>query len=152
MDGWPQNTRDKALHPFWLRRDELSTYKDLLYWGNRIVVPHPAQKHILELLHETHQGMVIMKGMARSLVWWPGMSAEIEKCARQCTQCLQCSQMPAKAEPVSSPEPGECWEHIHLDYAGPFEGKMLLMAVDAKSKWLEVVIVPSAAAEQTVEH
>ncbi|XP_037515314.1 uncharacterized protein K02A2.6-like [Rhipicephalus sanguineus] len=150
--GWPQSPPDKAFQPFWQRRDELSVHNNLLYWGNRVVVPHPAQKHILELLHEAHQGMVVMKGMARSLVWWPGIDAEIERCSRQCTHCPQNSPLPAKAEPVSWPEPSECWERVHLDYAGPFEGRMLLILVDAKSKWLEVAIVPSATAEQTVEH
>ncbi|XP_037507514.1 uncharacterized protein LOC119383455 [Rhipicephalus sanguineus] len=62
--GWPQSPPDKAFQPFWQRRDELSVHSNLLYWGNRVVVPHPAQKHILELLHEAHQGMVIMKGMS----------------------------------------------------------------------------------------
>lgn len=151
-EGWPQKPPDKSLQPFWNRRDELSVHRNLLYWGNRVVVPTPARQHILDLLHETHQGMVVMKGMARSLVWWPNMDAEVERCSRQCSQCLQNSPMPPKAEPVPWPEPKECWERLHLDYAGPFEGKMLLVLVDAKSKWLEVIIVASATSEQTVEH
>lgn len=117
-----------------------------------MVLPNPACQHILELLHETHQGMVVMKSMTISLVWWQNIDAEVERCSRQCSQCLQNSPMPPKAEPVPWPEPKECWERLHLDYAGPFEGKMLLVLVDAKSKWLEVVIVASATSEQTLEH
>ena len=30
------------------------------------------------------------------------------------------------------------WSRVHIDYAGPFEGKMFLLIVDAYSKWLEV--------------
>lgn len=140
--GWPPNLPDKSFQPFWNRREELSVHRNLLYWGNRAVVPPPACQHILHMLHETHQGMVVMKGMARSLVWWPGMDKEIECCSRQCVHCLQNSPMPPKAEPVPWPEPKECWERLHLDYAGPVEGKMLLVLVDAKSKWLEVAVVP----------
>ena len=42
----------------------------------------------------------------------------------------------------------ECpWQHIHLDYVRAFMGKMLLIAINAHSKWMEVEIVNSAIAQ-----
>lgn len=44
------------------------------------------------------------------------------------------------------------WQHIHLDYAGPFIRKMFLIVIDAHSKWMEVETVNSASAQTTIEH
>eukprot|EP00731_Ephydatia_muelleri_P001201 Em0001g1201a len=46
--------------------------------------------------------------------------------------------------------PGYPWRRIHLDFAGPIEGKMLLVIVDAYSKWPEVVVMEEVTAERTV--
>ena len=35
------------------------------------------------------------------------------------------------------------WQRIHLDFAGPFQGAMFLVCVDAYSKWPEVEIMSS---------
>ena len=48
--------------------------------------------------------------------------------------------------------PERPWQRIHLDYAGPFMGKMFLIAVNAHSKWMEVEIVNSATIQATIEH
>jgi len=39
---------------------------------------------------------------------------------------------------------------IHLDYAGPINGKMFLIVFDAHSKWMKVEIVNSAS-QATIE-
>ena len=41
--------------------------------------------------------------------------------------------------------PRRPWARIHIDHAGPFQGKLFLVVVDAHSKLLETVIVPSTA-------
>lgn len=44
---------------------------------------------------------------------------------------------------------------LHLDYAGPFMGKMFLVAVDAYSKYLDVIPVThatSSATKQAMQH
>ena len=35
--------------------------------------------------------------------------------------------------------PAKPWQSIHVDFAGPFMGKMFLIVVDAHSKWPEVI-------------
>ena len=43
-------------------------------------------------------------------------------------------------------------ERIHLDYAGPIDGEMVLVMVDAHSKWLEVGVGIKCTAEIAVKH
>ena len=35
--------------------------------------------------------------------------------------------------------PNKPWTHIHVDFAGLFENSMFLIAVNAHSKWMEVM-------------
>ena len=46
--------------------------------------------------------------------------------------------------------PNKAWECIHIDHAGPLEGKILLVVVDAKTKWIEVIPVPSTSSDATI--
>ena len=46
--------------------------------------------------------------------------------------------------------PAHPWERLHIDYAGPFLGKMFLVVVDVYSKWLEIKMVPSATSAHTI--
>ena len=47
--------------------------------------------------------------------------------------------------------PSKRWERIHIDYAGPFLGKMFLVVIDAYSKWIEVHRVNTATSRVTIE-
>jgi len=38
-----------------------------------------------------------------------------------------------------------------VDHAGPFQGHIFLLVVDAYSHWLEVVSVPSTSAENVIQ-
>ena len=42
------------------------------------------------------------------------------------------------------------WRTIHVELAGPFNGQMFLLVVDAKSKWTEVFPMSSTTASTTI--
>lgn len=43
------------------------------------------------------------------------------------------------------------WSRIHVDYAGPFLGKMFLVIVDAHSKWMDIYPMTSSTSQATIE-
>ena len=66
-------------------------------------------------------------------------------------KCQLNQKAPAQAplHPWEWPEPP--WVQIHVDYTGPFLNKMFLVVVDAYSKWLDVVIMPSATSLNIIQ-
>ncbi|XP_060092557.1 uncharacterized protein K02A2.6-like [Heteronotia binoei] len=124
--------------------------KGCVLWGSRVVVPPPLRKQVLEDLHETHPGIVRMKALARSYVWWPGMDEEIEGWVRRCQPCQESRPDPPSA-PVHRWESNRRpWSRLHLDFAGPYQGQIFFILVDAYTKWLEVIPVASTSTAAAV--
>ena len=120
-------------------------------WGSRVIIPPKHQAQLLAELHEGHLGIVKMKALARSYMWWPGMAKAIEEVAKGCTGC-QLTQNNPKTAPLHSWEwPSQPWQCIHIDFTGPFLGTMFLIVVDAHSKWPEVIPMTTTTTSRTIE-
>ena len=143
-NGWPRSVSSE-LQPFHSRRLELSIQDNCLLWGSCAVIPQPGREKILTLLHEGHPGICKMKSLACNFVWWPKIDADLEAKVKQCNHC----QLSRPSSPVVPMHPWDWtehpwhwtehpWQRIHVDYAGPINGKMFLIVVDALSKWMEV--------------
>lgn len=131
-NGWPKGLTmlRHDLHPFRERKLELSVSHDLLYWGHHVVIPMKAREKLLLMLHDSHQGASAKKSIAHSRFWWPDLDREIESITKSCNACTQALPMPPALEPISWPQTNENWVRVHIDYAGPIKGKMILVLVD----------------------
>ena len=149
LEGW-KGPVSQRLKPYSSRADELTTEGGVLLWGSCVIIPKVLQPKVLAELHEVHPGVSRMKALARSYVWWPGIGGEIEELVRRCDTCQKNHCKPASA-PV---HPWECpsspWERLHIDHAGPVEGKMFLVVVDSFSKWVDAEVVSSTSSEVTI--
>ena len=58
--------------------------------------------------------------------WWSGLDKAIETLAKSCQVCqtLQATPPAAPLHPWVWPETP--WRRVHVDFAGPFQGKMFL--------------------------
>ena len=67
VEGWLEVRKDctTQLHDYWSFRDELSVQNQLLFKGDRVVIPKTLQPEILRRLHEGH--MVIEKMLLAQL-------------------------------------------------------------------------------------
>ncbi|KAJ8375556.1 hypothetical protein SKAU_G00061360 [Synaphobranchus kaupii] len=136
--------------PYFSRQNELSVQSGCLLWGRRVVIPPPLRRSMLKQLHAGHCSMVRMNEVGRSYFWWPGLDRNIEETAKTCTTCQQVQNAPQSATLHPWEWPGEPWQCVHVDFAGPYEDRMFLVAVDAHSKWPEVAIMRSTT-EKTIE-
>ena len=152
LQGWPNSVASQpALRPFFERKLELSVHQGCILWGSRVVIPEKYREHVLSQLHEGHPGMARMKNLSRMYVWWPGISTDIESTVRECQQCQLHQSVPPVAPLQPWSWPTSPWTRLHLDYAGPFEGKMILVLIDAHSKWIEAIHTPNATSTVVIE-
>ena len=147
--GWPVSCGAAELQPFFNRRKELSSSSGCILWGNRVVIPTKHRADIVEELHEGHPGIVRMKALARSHVYWPGIDEELETKVRSCPGCQRTQHQPAKAPLHPWVWPEKPWHRVHIDFLGPLRGFMWLVIVDAHSKWPEVLPFRSTTATAT---
>nr|XP_006823369.1 PREDICTED: uncharacterized protein K02A2.6-like [Saccoglossus kowalevskii] len=78
------------------------------------------------------------------------MDRDIEKAVENCEICQIHRSKPSKASLHSWLYPEKPWERVHIDYAGPFLGKMFLIVIDAYSKWLEVKVMNISTSTATI--
>ena len=52
-----------------------------------LIIPPTLQAEMLNELHATHPGVVKMKALARSIVWWPNLDKDIEDVVTSCQSC-----------------------------------------------------------------
>lgn len=130
---------------------EFTLFQGVIFRGYRVVIPMTLQKEILRELHSGHFGIVRMKHLARSYVWWNQIDKDIEKVAKNCYNCNTYRNDPPKVtnhiwEPTSSP-----FERIHVDFAGPFLGHNFFILIDAHTKWPEIHTVKNITSETTIK-
>ncbi len=146
--GWPDTCPSDELKPYWIRQNELSLVDGCIMWASRVVVPKPGRQILLHELHKGHFGISKAKSRARSCIWWPGIDVDIEKTVKQCESCQQTRNSP----PLHQwPWPSRPWSRLHIDFVGPFNKMMLLIVVDAHSKWIETFPMSAATSSATIQ-
>ena len=96
-------------------------------------------RYILNTLHERHVGLVKMKAMAGSAVWWPSIDQDIGAMTKDCIGCDKQSRNPERIPLHPWEWAWKPWQRVHIEFTGPVGGSMLLVIVDDFSKWPEVV-------------
>ena len=147
--GWPSGSISEQFKPYWQKHLELSCQDGCLLWGNRVVIPAVGQAQVLEELHSAHPGATRMKRIARTLVWWLGIDKDIENEVKACSQCQQNQSSPVVAPLQPWSWPTRPWSRVHADFAGPVNGHMLFILIDAHSKWIEAHPLPSITSSVT---
>ena len=150
LKGWVDSD-EPGLQPYQSRAAELSVQDGCLLRGSRVIVPKEGREAVMSLLHEGHPGVTRMKQLARGYVWWPGIDKELEFAVKTCAACQENQRSPAKAPMHPWEWPDRPWARVHVDYAGPVKGKMILVIVDAHSKWIEAHTVSAATSQATID-
>uniref|UniRef100_A0A0N4WFH5 RNA-directed DNA polymerase n=1 Tax=Haemonchus placei TaxID=6290 RepID=A0A0N4WFH5_HAEPC len=138
------------MHNWNALRHTLSMQDGCLYYGHRIVVPKSLLGAVLKQLRDGHLGMTRMKMLARGYVYWTNIDRDIEENVQKCRHCQETAKMPRKTILSSLSDETKPWNRVHIDFAGPINGKMYLVVVDSYSKWPEVLDMSSSTVKATL--
>lgn len=91
QQGWLDSKREVSIlvQPYWDLTSQLVVSDGIVYKGLFIVVPPTMQADMLKLIHQSHLGIMKSKQRAREVLYWSGMSAEIENMIRNCCKCVE---------------------------------------------------------------
>ena len=152
-EGWPK-TKAKTqaeIKPYWTCKDEISCVDGLLFKGNKVIVPKSLQPQMLDIIHESHQGIVKSKQRARDLLFWPGMASQIEDKVSKCQVCAQHQKAQAKEPMISSKIPDRPWAKIGVDLF-EYNNTHYLLSVDYYSKWIEIAKLDNQSSKNTITY
>ena len=82
--------------------------------ADRIVIPTCFQQDMLSCIHQGNQVIVKCRSQARTSVWWPGISKQINEMIRNCETCCQNFQIQSDFM-ISPTLPERPWEKIGTD-------------------------------------
>ena len=68
--------------------DDLCYHRGLCVKGSRLVIPHLCVE-MLEPIHEGHQGIAKCRERAKTSIWRPGISNDVENFVNNCVKCAE---------------------------------------------------------------
>ena len=76
-----------SMKNFWRYRNALYELDGVVLYDDRVVVPSNLRARVLDTLHAAHQGVSSMEVRARSIVFWPGMTLDMDRIRANCKDC-----------------------------------------------------------------
>ena len=159
--GWPCTAKglDPALVPYFRIHTELAEHDECVIRGtHRVVVPREIQPKLIQIAHDTHQGIVRTKQRLRELYWWPGMDAAVETAIKSCVTCTQHDKTAiVRASPLNPVSlPNAAWEKLAVDFVGPYlrappDCRYAITLVDYYSKWPEVAFTSEVTSATAIK-
>jgi hypothetical protein len=143
------NINNQELSILYSIRTELTASKDndLLLKSTRIVIPTSLRKQAIDLAHEGHQGLTKTKQLIREKIWFPSIDSMVKKIIDACIPCQSTTPAHPPVPLKMSKMPPTPWHTVHIDFLGPLPtGELILVAIDAYSRYPEVEIVHSTSA------
>ena len=104
------------------------------------------QKEILQKLHDGHQGIQRCRLRAKTSVWWPGISKQINDVTEQCSICVRDSS-PRREPLIPSKLPDHLWQKIGTDLFYLKKSNYILI-IDYFSRFIEVIKLKSTTSRE----
>ena len=140
--GFPDKTRhDPAIAEYWQYRHHLHISDGVIIYNDRAVIPPSLRPVVLETLHSAHQGVTPMGARARTIVFWPGMTEDLERTRRNCRDCIVNAPSQPSLPATPSTPPSTPFEKIFADYFDCV-GQHYLVVGDRLSGWSDVFTSP----------
>ena len=93
--------------------------------------------------------MVKMKGTFRGYIWWPNLDKDI-KGQFKTGGCQETANNPTHSTLQRWEYPAIPWYRLLSYFSEPIQGKMVMVVIDALSKWPDIFVMENTSAEDSV--
>lgn len=155
---WLSNSQDeesKSLYEKENGDENLNLRNGVLYFRDKLFVPHAKRKEVLE---ETHDANVsIHDGVAGTLsrlqgFWWPDLVDDVKKYVASCATCQR--RKAERNKPAGQMFPHEAWkplQKVAADYLGPLPAtlkgkKFIAVIVDTFTRFIDAKAISDQSA------
>ena len=142
--GWPDTRQNcpKSVMDYYNHRDELSCANDIVFKGQKLVIPASMREEMIKAVHIGHLGVEKSVGRARDIMFWPLMSKQITDYVLGCTICLKYRDSNPN-EPLHSHDvPDRPWQNVSSDVF-TWKNQDYMVLVDSYSRYFEIDHLPN---------
>ena len=150
-DGWPEERKlcPQSIAEYWNYRDELSQMNDIIFKGERLVIPTSLRAEMLSRIHTGHMGIEKCKQRARDILFWPGMNKHIEETVGKCSTCLEHRPSNSKEPMISHKIPDRAWQTVGTDLF-TWNNEQYIITTDYYSRYFELDKLHSTTASAVI--
>ncbi|XP_055528065.1 uncharacterized protein K02A2.6-like [Wyeomyia smithii] len=155
LNGWP-TTADQvpdSVKIYFRYSQELSTQDGLIFRNDRILVPQPLRRKLIDICHASHNGIEATLKLARANVFWPGMSAQIIEAIQSCATCAKFAASQSNPPMITHGIPVYPFQFVSMDvFFSDYQGtkRAFLVTVDHYSDYFEVDILKDLKPESVI--
>ncbi|MCG7876437.1 MAG: RNase H-like domain-containing protein [Candidatus Thiodiazotropha endolucinida] len=152
-EGWPDHRKNVPVkaREYWNHRQELSEYDGLILKGTQIVIPRELKREMLVILHESHFGIEKTCNLAKDIMFWVGMNAEIRDFISKCGICNEHRSSNQKEPMIPSTISELPWQVVGTDLF-TWNGNNYVLVVDYMSRFFEVARLENMKSSTVINH
>lgn len=153
QNGWPnyKSDIDSSVSSFWNFRHELSIIEDLIFKNQLLLIPESLQNLMLKIIHQGHFGYGTCWRRAKTILFWPGLRAQIKDMCNNCQICTTFSPNNSKETIIFHDIPSLPWLKVGSDLF-EFNKCHFLIVVDYYSKYIEVAKLEDLSSHCIIKH
>ena len=106
---------DEFLSAYFRYDDALYLSDGVILYKDRVVIPVSLRYRVLNKLHSAHQGVTSMHNPAQQIVFWPGITQDIELIRANSQSCNRNSPSQPSLPQEASDPPTNPFEKIFAD-------------------------------------
>lgn len=152
--GWPEHKwqLESDLKPFHCCKEEIAVVGGIVFKGDRVVIPDSMRKDMLDIIHDSHLGIVKCKQLARDILYWPKMNQQIEEIVSKCSVCQRHRHYQPKEPLKHSEVPTTPWSVVATDLFDCL-GSKYVVVVDYYSEFFEIEkLEPDSTSATVIEN
>ncbi|XP_030745261.1 uncharacterized protein K02A2.6-like [Sitophilus oryzae] len=152
LKGWPKTITKtpSPIRKYYNYKTDIYTSNDIMFLGDRIIVPETLRTDMLTQLHANHYGITKTQKRAKSLLYWPGINEDIKEFIKKCKKCEVYQKSNIKEPMILRKIPDLPFQKLASDIL-EWGGQSYIVIIDYYSKWIELICLQSKTSKSVID-